>query len=95
MNMFDRSLDSFVFFGDFGIDILVNGVVIKAIADNHDKNEKASRQRARVLRVLTSDAIAIDTDTIIEFEGSKFRVYKKDVMMDGLFTKLEAEKKNG
>jgi hypothetical protein len=93
--MFDRSLDSQVFFSDFEVVIVFDGREIKAIPDKHDEQFKNSRVSTLVLRVLTSDSQDIDTDSVITKAGSTYRVYKKDVMRDGLFTKLEAERKNG
>jgi hypothetical protein len=72
-----------------------DGREIKAIPDKHDEQFKNSRVSTLVLRVLTSDSQDIDTDSVITKAGSTYRVYKKDVMRDGLFTKLEAERKNG
>lgn len=92
--MFDRTIDDFVYFGDFGVQIEVNGRLVDAIIDSNDDEFKNSRQFRQVLRVRTRDSRDIDKDTFYLHEGLKYRVYKKDVLRDGLFTRLEAETKN-
>lgn len=91
--MFDRTLDDFVFFGDFGVQIEVNGRLVDAILDSNDDDFKNSRQFRQVLRVRTRDSQDIDKGAFYLHEGKRYHVFKKDIMRDGLFTRLEAEPK--
>ena len=91
--MFDRTIDDFVYFQDFGKLITVNGREIDALDDTNDTEFKNSRQYRKVLRVRTREANDIDKDTEFTLEGFVFRVYNKNILNDGLFTQLEAEKK--
>jgi hypothetical protein len=92
--MFNRYATLPTFFSDFGVDVVKqSGVSIKGILDKNDDDFQKARVNTVILRVRTSDVTDVDTEAVLQYNGTMYRVYAKYQHRDGAFTKLWMEPK--
>ena len=94
--MFDRLLTLDTYFSDFSISASysIGGKDIfnfKVIRDTFNADYKHSRINAIVIRAKTSDVSGIEEQGIITLGTVNYRIFKKDKLLDGVFTKLYLE----
>lgn len=94
--MFDRLLTLDTYFSDFGISAsyIMGGKDVfnfKVIRDTFNEDYKHSRINSIVIRAKTSDVANIEEKGIITIDTVNYKIFKKDKLLDGVFTKLYLE----